>query len=97
MLVTWRVRVYVRGIQASLNLKRPYNYKIWIFRYSISGGGLVFPHTVRQKTTYILRGIVSTGGNKDGSCDSDKYTTFTNVAFHMDFVNTHISKYEPKF
>lgn len=62
-----------------------------------AGGGLVFPHTVRQKTTYILRGIVSTGGNKDGSCDNDKYTTFTNVAFHMDFVNTHISKYEPKF
>lgn len=61
------------------------------------GGGLVFPQTVRQKTTYILRGIVSTGGNKDGSCDSDKYTTFTNVAFHMDFVNTHITKYDPKY
>lgn len=60
------------------------------------GGGLVFPQIVGHKTIHVLRGIVSTGGNKGGSCDNDKYTTFTNVAFHMDFVNTHISKYEPK-
>ncbi|XP_031618112.1 modular serine protease-like [Contarinia nasturtii] len=62
-----------------------------------SGGGLVFPQTVRQKTTYTLRGIVSTGGNKAGSCDNDKYTTFTNVAHYMEFINAHISKYEPKY
>lgn len=64
---------------------------------SFAGGGLVFPQTIRQKTVYTLRGIVSTGGNKQGSCDSDKYTTFTNVAFFMDFINAHISKYEPKY
>lgn len=62
-----------------------------------SGGGLVFPQTVGQKTVYFLRGIVSTGGNKGGSCDNDKYSTFTNVAYHMDFINAYLSRYEPKF
>lgn len=62
-----------------------------------SGGGLVFPKTVGLKTQYTIRGIVSVGGNKAGSCDSEKFTTFTNVAFYMDFINAHISKFEPKF
>lgn len=45
-----------------------------------SGGGLVFPKIVNGKTVYYLRGIVSAGQNKGGSCDSDRYAVFTNIA-----------------
>lgn len=51
-----------------------------------SGGGLVFPKVVGEKTLYYIRGIVSTGANKANSCDSDKYTTFTNTAFFTEFI-----------
>lgn len=51
-----------------------------------SGGGLVFPKTVGEKTTYYIRGIVSTGANKANSCDNDKYTTFTNIAYFLHFI-----------
>lgn len=51
-----------------------------------SGGGLVFPKNIGQKTKYFLRGIVSTGANKANSCDNDKYTTFTNTAFFTEFI-----------
>lgn len=60
-----------------------------------SGGGLVFPKTVGQKTTYYLRGIVSTGGNKQGSCDNDKYTTFTNTAYYQDLIEENDLKFKP--
>lgn len=60
-----------------------------------SGGGLVFPNTVGSSTKYYLRGIVSTGGNKAGSCDNDKYTTFTNVAYYSALIQRQILKYVP--
>lgn len=61
-----------------------------------SGGGLVFPMTAGGKTTYYLRGIVSTGANKANSCDNDKYTTFLNVAFYTDFIQQYDVQYQPK-
>lgn len=55
-------------------------------RQGDSGGGLVFPKQIGQKTLYYIRGIVSTGANKASSCDNDKYTTFTNTAFFTEFI-----------
>lgn len=53
-----------------------------------SGGGLVFPQADRWSlhTKYYIRGIVSTGPGKDWSCDSNKYTTFTNILYHKDLL-----------
>lgn len=54
-----------------------------------SGGGLVFAKVIDGRTIFYLRGIVSTGPNKSGSCDSNQYTTFTNVAHFADFIFHH--------
>lgn len=51
-----------------------------------SGGGLVFPEVRNGKTKYWLRGIVSTGPRKGISCDSNKYTTFTNILFYKNLL-----------
>lgn len=61
-----------------------------------SGGGLVFPSTENGRTKYYIRGIVSTGANKQDSCDSDKYTTFTNVAYYDNLISTYESRYRPR-
>lgn len=53
-----------------------------------SGGGLVFPKLIDQKMRFFLRGIVSVGANNLGSCDSGKYTTFTNVVYHDKLIRT---------
>lgn len=53
-----------------------------------SGGGLVFPKFIDQKIRFFLRGIVSVGANNLGSCDSGKYTTFTNVVYHDKLIRT---------
>lgn len=58
--------------------------------------GLVFPKTVGSSTVYFLRGIVSTGGNKGGSCDNDKYSLFTNVQYHIEMVQYYETQNRPK-
>lgn len=60
-----------------------------------SGGGLVFNKTVNDRVKWYLRGIVSVGANKMGSCDADKYTTFTNVAYYEKLVETYEPMYRP--
>lgn len=54
-----------------------------------SGGGLVFPKVINDRKVYYLRGIVSAGQNKGGSCDEDKYTLFTNTAHFWDLIEFH--------
>lgn len=61
-----------------------------------SGGGLVFPKDIGGTTTYFLRGIVSTGANKQGSCDTDKYTTFTNIQFYLKMILADLTTNRPK-
>lgn len=61
-----------------------------------SGGGLVFPQTVNGKKKYFLRGIVSTGVRKDGSCDTNKYSTFTNILHYDDFIIDHATRNRPE-
>lgn len=56
-----------------------------------SGGGYVIP----EGNVYYLRGIVSTGVNKEGSCDNDKYATFTNIAYYTDLIRKHYVEYQP--
>lgn len=53
-----------------------------------SGGGLVFPSLEsNNRVVWYLRGIVSTGARKvEGSCDTSKYSTFTNVLFYENFL-----------
>lgn len=53
-----------------------------------SGGGLVFGTIDKYtgKTVFYLRGIVSNGPNKGGSCDSNLYTIFTNTAHYAEFI-----------
>lgn len=60
-----------------------------------SGGGLVFPKRINDKTVYYLRGIVSTGQNKGGSCDKDAYSLFTNTAYFWDLIEHHIIANRP--
>lgn len=61
-----------------------------------SGGGLVFPRQIGGLQTYFLRGIVSVGANKQGSCDSDKYTTFTNIQFYIKLILSTMANNRPK-
>lgn len=61
-----------------------------------SGGGLVFPLTENGRTKFYLRGIVSTGAKKHDSCDSDKYTMFTNIAYYDQFISTYAVRYHPR-
>lgn len=61
-----------------------------------SGGGLVFPQVENGKTKYYIRGTVSTGHNKDGSCDSNRYTTFTNILYHEKLIETYEVENRPK-
>lgn len=62
-----------------------------------SGGGLVFSrvNSYTGKTVFYLRGIVSNGPNKDGSCDSDLYTVFTNTAHYSDFILNLVKENQP--
>lgn len=60
-----------------------------------SGGGLVFPQQERNRLVYYLRGVVSTGANKENSCDSDKYTTFTNILYYEKMISTYEARYRP--
>lgn len=60
-----------------------------------SGGGLVFPKQIGENTVYFLRGIVSAGGNKGNSCDNDKYTLFTNIQFHIEWITIYESSNRP--
>lgn len=57
-----------------------------------SGGGLVLKDTDDR---YYVRGIVSLGSEKQGSCDVDKYTTFTNVQKHMELISPLYNQYQP--
>lgn len=61
-----------------------------------SGGGLVFPQKVKGRDKFFLRGIVSTGPSKQGSCDSDKYTTFTNILYHEKLIALYEPRYRPR-
>lgn len=61
-----------------------------------SGGGLVFPSNENGRKKWYIRGIVSTGANKLDSCDSDKYATFTNVAYYESLVATYDTRYRPR-
>lgn len=61
-----------------------------------SGAGLVFDRLVNGKKRFYLRGIVSIGANRDGSCDNDKYTTFTNVANFTRFIKYYEIPHRPE-
>lgn len=61
-----------------------------------SGGGLVFNKTEDGRVKWYLRGIVSVGANKLDSCDSDKYTTFTNVAYYDKLFESYEPMYRPQ-
>lgn len=61
-----------------------------------SGGGLVFPKQIGSNTVYFLRGIVSSGASKAGSCDNEKYTLFTNVQYHIKFISFYESLNRPQ-
>lgn len=62
-----------------------------------SGGGLVFPKTEDGRKKFYLRGIVSTGVlSMESSCDSNKYTTFTNIAYFDQMIATYTSQYRPR-
>lgn len=58
-----------------------------------SGGGLVTWRTDADgQRTYFLRGIVSTGVNRQMSCNANMYTVFTNVHFYQDLLQHVISE-----
>lgn len=60
-----------------------------------SGGGWVHSETVNGKKIHYLRGLVSTGVNKDGSCDTNKYTTFTNILHYDKFISDNEARERP--
>lgn len=55
-----------------------------------SGGGLAFPLTLNGRQKFYIRGIVSTGASLSDSCDSNKYTTFTNVNYFEPFIRSNL-------
>lgn len=42
-----------------------------------------------DEPVYYLRGIVSVGAIKDGTCDSHKYTAFTRVLTHINWLKQY--------
>lgn len=59
-----------------------------------SGGGLMFPSLDKNRVIWYLRGIVSTGArNIEGSCDSNEFSTFTNILFHEKFIMAREKEY----
>lgn len=63
-----------------------------------SGGGMVFAKDPKSfKPVYYLRGIVSTGPNHRGSCDSNEYTLFTNVAYFSEFIKRFDEANRPEY
>lgn len=54
-----------------------------------SGGGLVFSEDI--PSAYYLWGIVSTGANKHKSCENNMLTSFTNIQFYYDFIQSAIN------
>lgn len=61
-----------------------------------SGGGFAVSNFINGKQHFYLRGIVSVGPNKDGSCDSNQLTLFTNVAHYSDLIKPHIEDNRPE-
>lgn len=60
-----------------------------------SGGGWTYSKLIGSDTVHFLSGIVSTGGNKAGSCDNHKYTLFTNIQFHIKMILFYESRNRP--
>ncbi|XP_026469741.1 modular serine protease-like [Ctenocephalides felis] len=54
-----------------------------------SGGGLAIPIFNGDEPVYFLRGIVSVGPMKDGTCDAHKYTAFTRVLSHINWIKKY--------
>lgn len=62
-----------------------------------SGGGLVtWREAADGQRTFFLRGLVSSGVNRALSCDSDKYTVFTNVHYYSDLIASLMSDLESR-
>lgn len=61
-----------------------------------SGAGLVIARIVNGKKRFYLKGIVSAGANKNGSCDNNKYTTFTNIANYSEFIMLNEIPHRPE-
>lgn len=53
-----------------------------------AGGGLVFAKTKYNRKKWYLRGIASIG-------PTNKYTTFTNMAYYEQFISTYEPRYRP--
>lgn len=97
MLAIQRVNQFVVVIVAGVsNTLRKRKKIVFAHCYCLDLLGLVFPKAVGSSTVYFLRGIVSTGGNKGGSCDNDKYTLFTNVQYHIEMVQYYETQNRPK-
>lgn len=62
-----------------------------------SGGGLLFPIRENGKKVYYLRGIVSSGQNKGGSCDTDTYSLFTNTAHFTPLLKFYDEATKPEY
>lgn len=60
-----------------------------------SGGGWVHAKVENGRKIHYLRGIVSTGVNKDNSCDNNKYSTFTNILHYDEFISGHEAHNRP--
>lgn len=60
-----------------------------------SGGGLVISEKLRGEDIYYLRGVVSNGPSKDGSCDNDQVSTFTNIQFFINLIDDVEARHRP--
>ncbi|XP_044763414.1 serine proteinase stubble-like [Coccinella septempunctata] len=62
-----------------------------------SGGGMVFPRrgTSGSNTVWQIRGLVSVGVAFQGKiiCDTSQYVVFTDVAKHLDWIQTVLNNY----
>lgn len=59
-----------------------------------NGGGLVIPEMMNGSKRYFLRGIVTVGPSFMASCDTSKYSTFTNVLYHHKFISKALLSFE---
>lgn len=63
---------------------------------SDAGGGLVFPRMADGHTKFYLRGILSNRKSREGHCDVDEYSFYTNILYYERLITLYESRYRPR-
>lgn len=88
-----------QGDFASFAPRKRFSYWILNIFSGDSGGGLVIPSIQNGDVAWYIRGIAGVGARKfeTNSCDTDKYSAFTNILYYDDFITINDKRYRPRW